>query len=154
MVVVVLFQYAAENLLGNIYIFPMKTLIYFLTLWISVVLAGIRKVKTPNAVLSYDSLPGPTIPASCNPAKGIFANKPGVFVLLVHLHAKDIISADLVHEKLLEAHDVYTQDIGTLAWDILKDSESPLDFAIIEKYSTRSVRLSFVLHLLLVIDFV
>ena len=71
-----------------------------------------------------------------------------VYTIVVHLYAKDSPdSISKLHDKLLEASDVYSKDRETISWFVMQDWQDKRAFTIVERYEHESVcRLSFLFH--------
>lgn len=71
-----------------------------------------------------------------------------VYTIVVHLYAKD--SPDFIsklHDKLLEASDVYSKDRETISWFVMQDWQDKRAFTIVERYEHESVcRVTFHCH--------
>ena len=64
-----------------------------------------------------------------------------VYTIVVHLYAND--SADSItrlHNKLLEASDVYCKDRETISWFVMQDHQDKRAFTIVERFEHESVR--------------
>lgn len=62
-----------------------------------------------------------------------------VYVITVHLYAKDEESARKISLKLVEASRVYSQDKETISWFVSQSTSDPLAFTIVERYEHESV---------------
>ncbi len=64
-----------------------------------------------------------------------------VYTIVVHLYAKDSVeSISKLHNKLLEASDVYSKDKETISWFVMQDHQDKRAFSIVERYEHESVR--------------
>ena len=64
-----------------------------------------------------------------------------VYTIVVHLYAKgsdDSISK--LHNKLVEASEVYSKDRETISWFVMQDHQDHRAFTIVERYEHESVR--------------
>lgn len=62
-----------------------------------------------------------------------------VYTIVVHLYAKD--SAELIsklHNKLVEASNVYSKDQETISWFVMQDHQDKRSFTIVERYEHES----------------
>ena len=67
-----------------------------------------------------------------------------VYTIVVHLYAKDSDEAiSKLHNKLVEASEVYTKDRETISWFVMQDHQDKRAFTIVERYEQESVCLSF-----------
>ena len=64
-----------------------------------------------------------------------------VYVITVHLYAKDEEAARKISLKLIQASRVYSKDKETLSWFVSQSTSDPLAFTIVERYEHESVRL-------------
>jgi hypothetical protein len=63
-----------------------------------------------------------------------------VYTITVHLYAKDSSECILkLHNKLIEASRVYSQDRETISWFVMQDMKDPRAFTIVERYEQESV---------------
>ena len=77
-----------------------------------------------------------------------------VYTIVVHLYAKDSAeSISKVHNKLLEASDVYCKDRETIAWFVMQDHQDKRAFTIVERFEHESVRRLLFLSLMLTVAF-
>ena len=64
-----------------------------------------------------------------------------VYSIVVHLYAKDSAeSISKLHNKLLEASDVYCKDRETISWFVMQDHQDKRAFTIVERFEHESVR--------------
>jgi len=62
-----------------------------------------------------------------------------VYTIVVHLYAKDDASCiTKLHDKLIEASQVYSKDKETLSWFVMQDHKDPRAFTIVERYEQES----------------
>ncbi|KAJ5087005.1 hypothetical protein NUU61_008312 [Penicillium alfredii] len=62
-----------------------------------------------------------------------------VYTIVVHLRAKpDQESITKLHDKLVEASNVYSQDKETLSWFVSQSVHDKQDFTIVERYLNES----------------
>ncbi|KAJ3232679.1 hypothetical protein HDU81_002781 [Chytriomyces hyalinus] len=62
-----------------------------------------------------------------------------VYTIVVHLHAKDDAeSIAKLHEKLIEASQVYSKDRETISWFVMQDHVDKRAFTIVERYEHES----------------
>lgn len=71
-----------------------------------------------------------------------------VYTIVVHLYAKDSPdSISRLHDKLLEASDVYSKDRETISWFVMQDWQDKRAFTIVERFEHESVcRITFLFH--------
>lgn len=63
-----------------------------------------------------------------------------VYTIVVHLYAKDSPeSISKLHNKLLEASEVYSKDHETISWFVMQDHQNKRAFTIVERYEQESV---------------
>lgn len=63
-----------------------------------------------------------------------------VYTIVVHLYAKDDpLTIKKVHNKLIEASQVYSKDKETISWFVMQDHKDPRAFTIVERYEHESV---------------
>ena len=63
-----------------------------------------------------------------------------VYTIVVHLYAKDSSdSISKLHNKLVEASDVYSKDRETISWFVMQDCQDKRAFTIVERYEQESV---------------
>lgn len=73
-----------------------------------------------------------------------------VYTIVVHLYAKDSVEAiSKLHNKLIEASNVYSEDHETLSWFVMQDHQDKRAFTIVERYEYESVRRSPILSWML-----
>ena len=73
-----------------------------------------------------------------------------VYTIVVHLYAKDSAeSISKLHNKLLEASDVYCNDSETINWFVMQDHQDKRSFTIVERFEHESVRHLLFLSLML-----
>ena len=64
-----------------------------------------------------------------------------VYTIVVHLYAKDSAeSISKLHNKLVEASDVYCKDRETISWFVMQDHQDKRAFTIVERFEHESVR--------------
>lgn len=69
-----------------------------------------------------------------------------VYTIVVHLYAKNSAeSISKLHDKLVEASNVYSKDQETISWFVMQDNQDKRAFTIVERYEHESVRRSFLL---------
>ncbi|KAM0800754.1 hypothetical protein BDR22DRAFT_232675 [Usnea florida] len=62
-----------------------------------------------------------------------------VYTIVVHLYAKDSAeSISKLHNKLLEASDVYCKDRETISWFVMQDHQDKRAFTIVERFEHES----------------
>lgn len=63
-----------------------------------------------------------------------------VYTIVVHLYAKDSSdSISKLHDRLVEASDVYSKDRETISWFVMQDCKDKRAFTIVERYEQESV---------------
>lgn len=64
-----------------------------------------------------------------------------VYTIVVHLYAQDSAeSITKLHNKLVEASEVYSKDRETISWFVMQDHQDKRAFTIVERYEHESVR--------------
>ena len=77
-----------------------------------------------------------------------------VYTIVVHLYAKDSAeSISKLHNKLVEASDVYCKDRETISWFVMQDHQDKRAFTIVERFEHESVRRLLFLSLMLTAAF-
>lgn len=77
-----------------------------------------------------------------------------VYTIVVHLYTKDSAeSISKLHNKLLEASEVYSKDHETISWLVMQDHQDKRAFTIVERYEYESVCRSHPLSRMLSIAF-
>ncbi|KAF6228478.1 hypothetical protein HO133_008208 [Letharia lupina] len=62
-----------------------------------------------------------------------------VYTIVVHLYAKNSAeSISKLHDKLVEASNVYSKDQETISWFVMQDNQDKRAFTIVERYEHES----------------